>query len=108
MQEFWYITLPSIFPTLITFIIGGFANFFTNQMHLFTFYDRESTVKSVGYYMYVKSLSIAGYVKPKQTTGALRLTYSELSAMGLMFTVIVVPLTLTTRRLLEKYGPSDK
>ena len=106
MQEFWYITLPSIFPTLITFIIGGFANFFTNQMHLFTFYDRESTVKSVGYYMYVKSLSIAGYVKPKQTTGALRLTYSELSAMGLLITAVTLPIVLTIRFLLNKYGPS--
>ena len=35
------------------------------------------------------------------------LSYSEISALGLMITALILPLSLAVRHLLEKYGPSD-
>ncbi len=102
LQEFWYVTLPSIFPTLITFIIGGLANFFTNQMHLYTFYGKTAPAQSVGYYLYIKNLGVAGYMPNKNENA---LTYSELSAFGLLTTLITMPIVLTVRYLLNKFGP---
>ncbi len=104
MQEFWHITLPCIFPTLITFIIGGFANFFTNTLNIYTFAGKTSDIKSVGYYIYVKNLNSAsvGYLVDKSDKN---LCYSELSALGLTVTFITLPVVLTVRYLLTKFGP---
>jgi hypothetical protein len=33
-------------------------------------------------------------------------SYSYLSALGLIITIIAVPLTLGTKKLMEKFGPS--
>ena len=38
LQEFFYITLPMIFPTIITFVTVGIAGILTNQMGLYNFY----------------------------------------------------------------------
>ena len=37
-QEFWHVTLPAVFPTLMPFLIAGVATIFTNQFNLFSFY----------------------------------------------------------------------
>ena len=37
-REFWSITLPSIFPTISTFVITGVAGIFTSQLNLLSFY----------------------------------------------------------------------
>ena len=106
LQEFWYITLPCIFPTLITFIVAGLAHIFTNQMALFTFYDSTSSIRSVGYYLYCQNKSSPGLVRTNPLSSLL--TYPELSALSLMITLITCPIVLTIRFLLNKYGPSAK
>ena len=97
-QEFWHVTLPSVFPTLMPFLIAGVATIFTNQFNLFSFYGVEAPdgVQTYGYYLYVKALSARSVSE-----------YPLLSAMGLLMTVVVVPLTLLVKRLLEKYGPRE-
>ena len=62
LQEFWYITLPSIFPTFVTFFTAGLAAVFTNNMQLYTFYGANAPVKSVGYYLYINNLYSDGLV----------------------------------------------
>ena len=95
MQEFIYITLPMIYPTIVTFITVGLASVFTNQMGLYQFFGREAEPQlwTVGYYMYV-SIQKAG-----------RADYNFLSAFGLTMTLITAPITLIVKKLLEKYGP---
>lgn len=111
MQELWYITLPMIFPTITTFIIVGLAEMFTDQMSLVVFYEKFSTpaeFRTIGYYLFWQSyespgLAGAGWV-PNNFYA--KLTYPQLSAFGLMISLIVIPLSMGTKKLLEKLGPS--
>lgn len=96
-QEFWRITLPMIFPTLKTFLVVGVAGIFTNQLQLYAFYgpDAPRNIITYGYYFYTQT-------KMAQTSD-----YPLLSAMGLLMTLVAVPITLIIKRLLDKYGPSE-
>lgn len=102
MQEFLHITFPMIFPTFTTFTVMSMASIFTNQFSLFTFFGYSAgDVSSLGYYIYTQAsagdtiTSKAGY-----------LNYSQQAAFGLMLTFVMLPLILTVKHLLEKYGPS--
>lgn len=96
-QEFIHIVLPIIYPTITTFIIVGLAGVCTNQMRLFDFYgnNAEKYVQTIGYYMY------AGV----QRAGVDLTKYPHFAAMGLILTCITVPVVLTVKWLLQKFGP---
>lgn len=98
LREFWHITLPAIFPTLTTFLVAGVATIFSNQLNLFSFYGPNASqeISTYGYYLYVQTLSAKSISE-----------YPLLSAMGLLITVVVVPLTLFVKWALEKYGPRE-
>ncbi len=101
IQEFIHIYVPMIFPTLMTFIITGLAAIFNDQMNLYTFFRNNGDVDVFGYYFYrITSLNM------NNSAGGKMLTLNELSALGLVATVILVPVTLVVRKLLLKYGPS--
>ena len=101
IKEFWYITLPSIYPTLVTFLIVKVGDIFVNQMELYTLFGAEADeLSTFGYFFYLQTassdiLSNTGYYN-----------YSQLSATGLLFTAVLFPLTYYGRKLLEKLGPS--
>ena len=99
-SEFWYITLPLVFPTLSIFLITGMAGLFTNQINLFSFYgvSAPDSVQTFGYWLFREA---------KRATKDGLAGYSELSAIGLLLTFIAVPLTLGMRMLIEKFGPSE-
>ena len=101
IQEFIYITVPMIWPTFVSFLTINFAAIFTDQMHLHTFYGTSTGIQNLetfGYYLYVKS-SQAELVNSEPT-------FSVLAAMGLMMTAVMLPLTITLRKCLRKFGPS--
>lgn len=93
-QEFIYVTLPSIFPTLTTFIVVGIAGIFTNQASLYGFFggDADLRVYTFGYYLYKGTLDVKS-------------NYPYLAAFGLVLTAITVPLTYGVKWALEKFGP---
>lgn len=101
LQEFVYITFPMIYPTFTTFFIVGIAGFFTNQLNLVSFVGTESgnntyKVATFGYFMYAKAAE-----------NAQRMTdYPWITAMGILITLVVTPITLTVKHLMEKFGPS--
>lgn len=97
IQEFFYIVLPMIFPTLTTFIVVGLAGVFTNQMRLFDFYGNtaELYLQTMGYHLYANV----------QRAGSDMTKFPYFSAMGLTFTCITVPITLLVRWAMQKYGP---
>ncbi len=102
IKEFWYITFPMIFPTFTTFIITGLSGIFTNQMELYTFFQYDAgEMATFGYYIYTQTL-VSDVIPMKNGY----LSYSEISALGLLLTCVLVPTTLIVKRLLEKYGPS--
>ncbi len=97
--QFFRIVLPSIYPIISTFIITGIAGIFMNQAHLFDFYAQSADVHSytLGYYLFIKVVgSTAGNAD-----------YPYAAAAGILMTCIAAPLTLLTKFLLEKLGPSE-
>lgn len=97
--EFIHIILPSVFPTLTTFLVVGVSGFFTNQFGLVEFYSggADFSVWTLGYYLYKETV----------LNGQGKELYPYLSAMGISFTLIAAPITFLVKHLLEKYGPSE-
>ena len=98
--EFRYIILPSVWPTLTTFLVVGVAGFFTNNLGLFDLYGEkaDSSIWTLGYYMYKET--IIGQKHPTM--------YPALSAMGIVFTLFAFPVSLLVKRSCEKFGPSEE
>lgn len=99
LREFFSITLPLIYPTLIVFITTGIAGIFTNQMSLFSFYGASAQHKyyTVGYYLYINSMSLSNLYN-----------YPYLAAMGLVITLIVAPITLIVHKVLSNFDPTER
>lgn len=95
MGEFFYITLPIIWPTIYVYLVSGISMIFTNQMNLYTFYGGTSmNVRTVGYWMFVS------------TAGGGMSSYPMVSAIGLLFSCIVAPLVFILRRFSKKISRS--
>jgi len=101
--ELIHIIIPSIFPTLTTFLVVGVAGFFTGTLNLVEFYggSADFSVSTIGYYMYKETALKANPLVAK-------MNYPYLSAMGLVFTLFAAPMTLLVKYLLTKYGPSEE
>jgi len=95
IKEFWYIVLPLIYPTFVTFFVVNVAGLFANQLSLHAFYGRNAdySVYTFGYYLF------------RETAHGRPGDYPLLAATGLIMTVFIVPVTLLARYLLEKFGP---
>ncbi len=103
MKEFIFITVPCIFPTIISFIVIGLAEFFVRQENIYTFYGEgplgnDKGIMTIGYFVYASTRQATGHMNYDQ--------YTFLSALGLILSAIAIPVTLGVRKLLEKYGPS--
>ena len=100
-RELVSITIPMIFATITTYIVASIATFVTNQMNLFNFFAHDAlpSISTFGYYLYVKTqiASVNGSYGD----------FTYVSALGFMFSLVVVPLTILVKKLLEKYGPSE-
>ncbi len=100
-KELTWVVIPSIFPTIITYVVVALAGFFTNAGYFYSFFGGNSNnvtpFDTLGYFFFVK---VAG-------DGVTLADYPYAAAGGLLFTMIVAPITLTTKYLMEKYGPSE-
>lgn len=99
LREFWYITLPFVYPTMSVFMVTGVANIFINQMNLYVLFDGSGadwSLQTFGYYLY----------KETNVVGDSLAEYPHLAAFGLLLTFVAIPLTLGARWLLSKCGPS--
>ena len=97
-KEFWHVVFPQIFPTFLTIFVISIANLFANQMNLFSFYGKHAEAQ----------FSTIGYILYKRTLDATYAQYSDLAAIGIVLTIIIVPITLGLRKILEKAGPSNE
>ena len=97
VKEFIHITVPMIWPTLVTFVVVGIAGLFTHQMNLFSFYGSEAdySLYTVGYYLY----------RTIQSSSTTISEYPLLSAFGLFLTAVSVVLTFLSKWLLDTFGP---
>ena len=96
-KEFIYITLPLVYPTCALFMSVSVTGIFLNQANLFSFYGDHADPKlsTLGYFLY------KGIYKNDKTM------FPYLSAMGVIFTCIAVPLVYGVKYLMLKLGPSE-
>lgn len=102
VKEFFYIVVPMIWPTVVTLMIVSFSRVFTDQWQVYTLLSETASgnpVANLGYYLYVSALR-GDFLKSEYHPA-----YSVLSALGLILTAIVLPLTLVMRWALNKFGP---
>ena len=92
-QEFLFIVVPMILPTVATFMVASVATLFTNQASLYSFFGDNVDFENytIGYYLFE--------LVNKNGNGKSMYTYA--SALGIVCTAIAFPLTLLVRRLLE-------
>ena len=96
-RQFFNIVLPLIYPTITTFLVNGVAVIFSSDMHLYAFYgmETEKYVYTFGYYLLYLVKKAGG-----SPTG-----YGYPAAVGLILTMVSVPLTFAFRWMLNKFGP---
>ncbi len=99
-KEFWYIIVPSVYPTITTFTVVSVATIFVNQMNLFSFYGPSASlvnpkITTVGYYIYKEAY-----------TGELT-KLPGIATLGFYMTVVSIPLTYVVKYFMERFGPSE-
>ncbi len=98
-RELFLIVIPQIFSTITTFFVMSIAGFGTNQMYLFNFYSLGAGDKiTFGYYLFAEA----------QKNNNSLLGYGKIAAIGLMLTIIIIPLSFLFRWIMNKYGPSEE
>ncbi len=100
---FVHVIIPQIWGTIVSIIVIFFAWFATNQAYLFTFYgfNTNREYQTIGYYLF-------NMVQDGRFTGSsLEQMYRKASALGLMLTALVAPVTILIRNLMLKYGPNE-
>ena len=66
-------------------------------------YNEVGSLENVGHFLYMEASRVGKTLGGGQSTT--NNTYGSLSAMGLLLSFVVIPVTLVTRKLLNKYGP---
>ena len=96
LQEFIFVVLPQIFPTIKTFMLTGLAGLFANQASMYTFTaNAPRSMSTIGYYLYTSAKSM-DYAR-----------YTELAALGVALSIITATVTFSIRKLLNKIDPME-
>lgn len=96
-REFYHVVFPKVWSTLTTFLVLGIAGIFSNQFSLYSFYGIAASER----------LATMGYLLYARTSIATIAEYPALACLGVLLTVIIVPVTLGAKALLEKIGPKE-
>lgn len=97
IKEFFYITFPMIFPTVTTFLITGFSGIIGGAGPLYLFWKLEAPTDVYRF----------GYILYRMTLDDGVVAYPLVSAIGLVTTSIMFPLTLLLRNFLERIDPNN-
>ena len=99
MRELWSITIPCIYGTITTFVVVGITGVFTADMGLYSFFGENAVAESqtLGYYL----------LRETRVAGTNRAEFPEISAIGMLFTLVVAPISITLKRFLDKKDPMN-
>lgn len=91
-REMVSIVVPEVWPTIATFLIASVATIFTSQANLFSFFGTSAQYSdyTIGYYLFV--------LVNNPDYGLSQYPYA--SALGVLCTLLAVPLTLLFKRLM--------
>ncbi len=98
LQEFVHIVFPAIYPTVVSLLVVGFAQIFTNMGLLLAYHGvgADISVRTFGLHIYIQVKGQVSYH-----------LYPDAASLGLIFTVVIVPIVFTAKYLLEKFGPRE-
>lgn len=99
MRELWSITIPCIYGTIVTFVVVGMTSIFTGDMGLYSFFGENAVAEAqtLGYYL----------LRETRVAGTNRAEFPEISAIGMLFTLVVAPISITLKRFLDKKDPMN-
>lgn len=95
-KEFWYITFPNYYPVFSIGLFTGVAGIFTGMPATFDIYGNAAPghVWTFGYYFFTMTIG-----RDLQSNQAF---YPIASACGIMFTLVVLPIVLITKWIVQK------
>lgn len=95
LQEFWHITLPTIFPTLQTFLVSSVAGSLIGDYGMYAFSKTSggSAVPTMGYFF------TAGIMNDGEKN------YPYYAALGLVLSVLTCIIVFSARAFLDKKDP---
>ena len=98
---FMHVVIPQIWGTIVSLLIIFMAGIVTNQAYLFTFFGINAPMETqtIGYFIFRN-------IQPNATP-SVEAAYYQTSALGIMFTLVLAPLTIVARNLLLKFGPRE-
>lgn len=97
-QEFFLIVFPQIIGTVSVFLVTGIAGIFTNQLNLYSIFHSgaHARVYTIGYYLYRTIQQASSYAQ-----------YPYCAALGSLVAVIIIPVILLVRWILNKLDPME-
>jgi len=105
VKEFWHIHLPAVFPTFSVFFVSSTAAIFVNQVNIYSLFAKEMGVLTDN----IKSFQTIGfYLFYNAQLSNNQAFFPKLSAIGLLLSVVAIPLVFGVRYLLDRIGPSEK
>ncbi len=95
-QEFWYVTLPLIYPTVAIFMVTSVIGIFTSDFGLYSFYKVAgmTQIDTIGFY-FIRGLTEMGESQ-----------WSYFSAFGLVLTVLTAALVFPARAFINSKDPT--
>lgn len=94
LRELFQIVVPTIMPTIGTFLISAVAGFFTNQALLFNFFPNGTNrFGTVGYFIYLNA----------NPAGMTADSYPLVAALGLLCAAITIPVTVLIRKFVKRF-----
>lgn len=103
-KAFIHIVVPAIYKTCVSLLIIALAGVGSNQAFIHSFYGSKNApeyTQTLGYHLF-------NLVATSGSDGDDPTQYPIAAAYGLLVTVIVVPVTMTAKHLLNKFGPSEE
>ena len=96
-KELWLITVPCIFGTLSTFLIVGLTGIFTGDLGVYSFFanNADGNIQTLGYFLF----------RTTRVSATNEAAWSRIATFGLYFTIVVAPISICFRKLLDKVDP---
>ncbi len=98
LQIIWYVVLPLLIPTISTFIVTGVAGILSDMGPLYSFFGLEAS----------KNASLTGYIIYQLTIKYKKPQYGYVSALGLLCTVLALPVTLIVKKIMDRIDPMEE
>lgn len=98
LQIIWHVIIPLLIPTISTFMVTGVAGILSDMGPLYSFFGLEAS----------KNASLTGYIIYQLTIKYKKPQYGYVSALGLLCTLLALPVTLLVKKLMDRIDPMEE